>query len=287
VTFGADSADSLVSVTFVDGVDGSGYVFSSSGQVSFGAASSGACYSYSGIHWASNKIPVGYSVSIGPGAPSSASAAIQAGFQVWNSAGTSFSFRMGGGSSVSWGRIDGSGKILAVATVWYDPGSKEIARATVTFDSSEKWATDGRTKDAYDVQNTAAHEAGHWLMLNDVGCPEETMYRYVAPGETKKRSLGSGDIAGVRFIYGGGSAAGHRITVTVTDSATRGSVYGASVYLDGVRKGTTDYQGKVTISAVAKGSHTITVKKVGYQEATQRFFVQRDMSVTISLQSTR
>ena len=275
--------NSLEWTTFVDLADGSGYVITSSAYV-VSTAAGGACYSYSDIHWASNKIPVGYSISTGRGAPSGASGAIEAGFQVWSNAGTSFSFRGGGGNSVSWGNIDGPGETLAVATVWYDARTEEIARATIRFDTSEKWATDGRTRDAFDVQNIAAHEAGHWLMLNDVSCSEETMYRYAAPGETKKRTLGSGDIAGIEFIYSGQKQTGYTITVNVIDSSTGKPVVGAYLYLDGIQKGKTDRLGKLVITGATRGSHMIRVTKTGYQGATQRVSVQSDMSVMIALQ---
>jgi hypothetical protein len=55
-----------------------------------------------------------------------------------------------------------------------------------------------------DIQNIMTHEAGHWLQLNDLYdevAAEQTMFGYAEDGELKKRSLESGDIAGVRYIY--------------------------------------------------------------------------------------
>lgn len=56
----------------------------------------------------------------------------------------------------------------------------------------------------FDVQAVATHEFGHWLDLLDLydsSSSETTMYYQISPGEIKKRSLDSDDIAGIRAIY--------------------------------------------------------------------------------------
>jgi hypothetical protein len=271
-------AESLEWVTFVDTEGGDGYVLSSSSFPS--AAASGACYSYSGIHW--SRMSVGYSTSLGGRAPAGASSAIQAGFSLWNGAGTQFRFTAGG-NSVTFGNIDGPGKILAVATWWYDPGTKEIQRASIVFDE-ETWSVSGSPRpDEFNLRNVAGHEAGHWLSLNHAGCATEIMYAYSARGEGN-RGLGSGDRAGIQYIYGGGSTpTGYTVTVTVKDSSGR-AVSGATVYLDGTKKGTTDYMGKLVITGVTQGSHTIAVRKTGYQYTTEQLYVTRNVSITVLLQ---
>ena len=53
--------------------------------------------------------------------------------------------------------------------------------------------------DAYDLQNIATHEIGHWIGLNDLFDDSDkdlTMYGFGAGGEVKKRTLGQGDISG-------------------------------------------------------------------------------------------
>jgi len=55
-----------------------------------------------------------------------------------------------------------------------------------------------------DVQNIGTHEVGHNVGLADLddsGDSEMTMYGYASLGETRKRTLHSGDIEGVRFLY--------------------------------------------------------------------------------------
>jgi len=56
---------------------------------------------------------------------------------------------------------------------------------------------------AYDLQNAATHEFGHVFGLGHVQSPFNTMYPTVTTGETYKRSLASGDAAGIRASYGG------------------------------------------------------------------------------------
>jgi hypothetical protein len=65
----------------------------------------------------------------------------------------------------------------------------------------------GQESAAYDVdvQNIMIHEAGHWLVLDDLydsADMEQTMYGYADEKELKKRSLEDGDIAGIIAIYG-------------------------------------------------------------------------------------
>ncbi len=56
-----------------------------------------------------------------------------------------------------------------------------------------------------DVQNIATHELGHGFGLADLykeAQSEQTMYGYGSIGETEKRTLESGDIAGIQVLYG-------------------------------------------------------------------------------------
>lgn len=163
-------------------------------------------------HWASDMIPVGYSPEFGPEAPAGAGNAIDAGFAAWNDAGTVFSFALGQQSGqrvnrVRWGDTKvyyPEGGVIAVAITSWDPETLEIQLAEIIFERSLEWATDG-SADAYDVQALTAHESGHWLKLSDLyedACSDETMYGYADLGETKKRTLNAGDIAGIDVIYG-------------------------------------------------------------------------------------
>jgi len=197
-----------------------------------------AGYIYSGIHWPSSGIPVEYHVNTA-GAPSGALSAAQAAAQAWNDAGSAFSFTYLGTTTrqegndgynvVCWQYYDGPSGTLAVATIWYVPLSNEIVECDIRYDSSENWGTDG-SPTKFDVQGIGAHEFGHWLMLDDLYDSEDsemTMYGYASLGETKKRTLEWGDIAGIRFIY-----PPPRYTVTFYTNPT--SV--GSINADGVTK---------------------------------------------------
>lgn len=55
-----------------------------------------------------------------------------------------------------------------------------------------------------DFGNIATHELGHSVGMDDLyeaKCSEETMYGYAGYGETKKRTLESGDIFGISQLY--------------------------------------------------------------------------------------
>ena len=74
-------------------------------------------------------------------------------------------------------------------------------------------------------------------------------------------------------------------TLTVNVRSSSSPVYGASVNLDGILKGTTNSQGRLIISGVTAGSHTVTVTKTGFRTASQAVYVAADTSTTITLTS--
>jgi hypothetical protein len=92
---------------------------------------------------------------------------------------------------------------IAITFYWYYRGSKELVEADTVFNSDLSWSI-GSVSDKYDLQNIATHEFGHWLVLGDLYSlrdSELTMYGYGALGETKKTTLGRGDITGINKIY--------------------------------------------------------------------------------------
>ena len=55
-----------------------------------------------------------------------------------------------------------------------------------------------------DLQNIATHELGHSAGMGDLyslSCDQETMFGYSQEGETNKRDLNNGDIAGITSLY--------------------------------------------------------------------------------------
>ena len=106
-------------------------------------------------------------------------------------------------SLVSFG--DFSTNSLVAVTYLYSrqhAGKYVPYRWSVKFNTLHSWATDGRS-DAADFMNAAIHELGHAAGMGHAGsgCTEETMYPSAAYGETHKRDLHDGDIAGIRALY--------------------------------------------------------------------------------------
>ena len=112
------------------------------------------------------------------------------------------------------GSIEGEGSI-AVAIVWGifggPPRNRELVEFDIVFDDAEfKFGNAGVTSETslgdtsiIDYQNIAMHEFGHAVGMGHPGdtCTEETMYRFAGFGETKKRTLNSGDISGIKDLY--------------------------------------------------------------------------------------
>ncbi len=81
------------------------------------------------------------------------------------------------------------------------------------FDIDFSWGDAGPTSESelgdtsvMDLQNIATHELGHGAGLADLyddQASEQTMYGYASYGETKKRTLNTGDIAGIQALYDG------------------------------------------------------------------------------------
>jgi hypothetical protein len=173
-------------------------------------------YSYSGYH----RSPATCNYYVNSTLPSDWSNAIQAGDATWDAAGSAFRFYYQGTTGLSGGTYDGynvvsranlgSGGILAQNTYWYNRQTKIVYENDIVFNTYYPWSTNGAAG-YYDVQNIDTHEMGHCLVLNDLynnALREMTMYGYAAAGETKKRTLETGDKDGIKYIYGLGFDAG-------------------------------------------------------------------------------
>lgn len=100
----------------------------------------------------------------------------------------------------------GASTTIAVTTTWYYLSTGQAVESDARYNSVYPWGTDGALG-AMDVQNIATHELGHTLGLDHPnGNPRAisclTMYAYGAEGELAKRTLGDGDIFGIRALYG-------------------------------------------------------------------------------------
>lgn len=111
-----------------------------------------------------------------------------------------------GVNEVYFADIAGSGTI-AVTITWGifngPPSQRELIEWDMVFDDVDfAWAND-ETPIAMDFENIAQHELGHALGLGhpDDSCTDETMFRFASEGETQKRDLNAGDIAGALKLY--------------------------------------------------------------------------------------
>jgi len=96
---------------------------------------------------------------------------------------------------LSW---DGAGGVIGGTWVWWDMKNKAILEFDMFFDTADAVA--------YPMQNTATHEVGHTVFLDDLRMPFTsalTMHAWtLTVGETEKETLGWGDILGLRHLYG-------------------------------------------------------------------------------------
>lgn len=111
--------------------------------------------------------------------------------------------RFDGINAVLWGKV--AGNAIGVTYVRYSTVTGVVVDVDTVFNKRLPWAVfaDGAEcqngVDAYDVQNIATHEFGHWIGLDDLYSSADrdlTMYGYGAGGELKKRTLGPGDASG-------------------------------------------------------------------------------------------
>ena len=111
-----------------------------------------------------------------------------------------------GVNEVYFGDVGSSGAI-AVTIVWGVFGGPPFQRQLVEWDQvydqvDFDWSATGEAG-KMDFENINAHELGHSDGMGhpDDSCTEETMFRFASAGETKKRDLNAGDIAGIQALY--------------------------------------------------------------------------------------
>ena len=110
-------------------------------------------------------------------------------------------------NEVMFADIDSPGAI-GVTIVWGifggRPSNRVLVEWDMVFDDADfDWSAIGEAG-KMDFENIATHELGHAVGMGDLynsECSEQTMYGYASYGETKKRDLNTGDIAGINKLY--------------------------------------------------------------------------------------
>jgi len=110
-------------------------------------------------------------------------------------------------NEVYFADVDYEGAI-AITIVWGifggPPPFRELVEWDQIYDDVDfDWSAEG-VAGKMDFESIATHELGHSVGLGDLytsECSEQTMFGYASYGETKKRTLEAGDIAGIRELY--------------------------------------------------------------------------------------
>ena len=107
-------------------------------------------------------------------------------------------------SNIQWVNL-GSSSTVAQTLTWAYRSTGEAVESDAQYNTYYPWSTSGAAG-AMDVENVATHEVGHTFGLTHPTSTSTnaclTMYAYVNYGETHARTLGDGDILGIKAIYG-------------------------------------------------------------------------------------
>jgi Matrixin len=199
-----EPVDKLVFIHYKDRVDALG--FSASDQAEF--------YKLYGVKWAAP--PVDYKINAkNPEdlVESDVIGAIQDAFNTWDGNTTADLFVYDGETtnstmefneenSVFWGPISNT-NVIAVTNIWINRRSREIVETDIQMNTLLDWGIGN--EEAFDIQNIITHEAGHVCGLGDLynrPASELTMFGSSSENETKKSSLGQGDVLGLQKLYG-------------------------------------------------------------------------------------
>ncbi len=111
---------------------------------------------------------------------------------------------------IDFASIDGPGKILAQATVWFTRAGKEIVYASVVFDADDAWAelalSCSVSAPPFDIGAVASHEFGHVIGLGHFDNPVLTMNTFYVG--SKGQTLATGDVDGFAKLYGSHDSGG-------------------------------------------------------------------------------
>jgi hypothetical protein len=178
-----------------------------------------ACYTYiaNGAKWKTVESYAINSTNNEGMTPEFISSAMGAGVSAWETAAGINIFGNAGVSDKSIMTFDGENitffapysdpGVIAVTTIWgyfSNPKTRQIVEWDMQFNSAFEWGNATADSSKMDLQNIATHELGHSAGMGDLyttSCTSETMYGYSTEGDLIKRTLNTGDIAGIKALY--------------------------------------------------------------------------------------
>ncbi|MFH0777672.1 MAG: matrixin family metalloprotease [Candidatus Eisenbacteria bacterium] len=162
----------------------------------------------------------------------------------WDAAGACWAFGQNAGTIthdnitgavqnyVNMSTFGSTGSSVATTYNWYlRSDKKSIIETDLVFNDAWLWGYEAcGSSNAFDLQEVATHEFGHWLCVADLygsGDVEKTMYGYVDYGECYKRTLHQCDIDAIKAIYGTCAASAAPVAMERTEGgrASLGEVF--------------------------------------------------------------
>ena len=177
-------------------------------------ATAAVAYNPLGAQWSEQPAPYWIDADIPPQLDRDAAiAAARAGIEVWADADCGFSVSYQGEYSGGPPGLDGFSVIYIIGTDWPEApnvltapivgvSGNDIEEADLLLNAAYfEWTTEGDVgAPAFDVQGSVAHEAGHFVGLDEVELADQTM-NPLLNGREAARTLGDDDIAGLCSLY--------------------------------------------------------------------------------------
>lgn len=176
--------------------------------------------------WKDSAMPIPYKINSAT-IPSTLNKALVMGavnnsFNTWkNDLGSYITFTFGGITTAKHSNFDNINSIyfdnidsLGYCWVYIDAATGRIIDADICLDTLDingnpiPWAI-GAISGKLDVQDTLTHEVGHFIGLDDLtdatypADADQTLWKWGEYNDISRRSLEKGDIAGLRYLYGG------------------------------------------------------------------------------------